>query len=274
MTALTVTPEVAMPIDLSWSVTKEIVGWIASAAGAARTRGQRRVANVVEHAGVLVAGVSRLNAVTVALLRPLVYFDPAEWDAQRRAGLVGDLILLSDETTIVPRMRTARSALRSLLVTVDDIDIKRPAAEILAMADFLFEYVPGDPYRRDAEDHDATRTAGTLIGQASMPLYGPDSLLTIALPTLLKAIRSAEQPREVSRLQRMARDLTAVVPERFRHLRGELPLDLRAPTDTEPAAGVLAPYAESMQVAFGELIGAQQRVFPEMPSPAWAFSDR
>jgi hypothetical protein len=41
-----------------------------------RKQPERRIANVVEHAGVLVAGVNRLNTQVVELIKPLAFSIP------------------------------------------------------------------------------------------------------------------------------------------------------------------------------------------------------
>jgi hypothetical protein len=125
-------------LDLTWSVVKDVVGWAASAKKAARSKAQHRIANVVEHCGVLVAGVNKLNAQVVALVGPLTYFSPAEWDIARRAELVNDLILFAEESVVVPRMRSALATLSALIVDVNDPDIARPTQQIHRFATRLF----------------------------------------------------------------------------------------------------------------------------------------
>ena len=56
---------------------------------------------------------------------------------------VSALIAFGTEETIVPRLRTSRSALRSLLVDSNDADMVRTAGNILAMADELFTFPSG-----------------------------------------------------------------------------------------------------------------------------------
>jgi hypothetical protein len=109
-----------------------------AAQNAAVNKSQRRCANVVEHAGLLVAGTTRLNAQAVQLLKPLVYFDPNEWDATARKDLVRDLILFADEHVVVPQMRASRTALQNLVHDIDDRDISIAAFVILHFANGLF----------------------------------------------------------------------------------------------------------------------------------------
>jgi hypothetical protein len=264
-----------MVIDLTWSVVKDVVEWAAAAHRAARGKHEQRYARVVEHTGVLVAGVSRLNNQVVALIGPLRYFDPAEWDSGRRAALVNDLILFADEGVVVPRMRTARSALQTIIVDVDDRDVVKPADYILEMADLLFEPA-------DLAGQESTGLTGRLldsVGPGPVMRYGarrynPDEDLHRALPELIDLIRSARTMEDIGALRAIATSLTAMEDPPVFHSRRTpgMMLSVNQKTfDRLPVRSVLAPYAAGMQDAFGRLIAAQQRVFPGLPSPAWVF---
>jgi hypothetical protein len=263
-------------LDLSWDVIKDVAAWAGAAQKAARTKAERRIANVVEHAGVLVAGVNRLNAQVVELIKPLAYFDPNEWTAEDRKQLARALILFSEESVVVPRMLVARDALRALLPDVADHDVAGPASRILDVTDWLFDSIDSDARRTEPYLHHewsldpellpVSETALVLESAVMFVRYAPDTDLDAELPNLLHLVRTAHDPDEVAMLQRLARLLTQLedpASERDRAFgvnRGDTPI-----------RSVLAPYAGRLQAIFGQLIAAQQRAFPNLPPPTWAF---
>ena len=145
-----------------------------------------------------------------------------------------------------------------------------PLDEILSMADALF---PEDNvYGRSGISPSAEDTETTvLLNSAGVDLYGPDSILVFLLPTLLTLIRSAETKSDVAELRHLAAVLTDIDLDRLGYPPSMPWMDLHSPIEQPSNRSVLAPYAAAMQAAFGRLIAAQQRVFPAMPSPAWAY---
>ena len=269
-----------MAVDLTWGVVKDVVGWAASAYKAAKGKQEQRYARLVEHAGVLVAGVSRLNRQVVALLGQLRFFEPAEWTTERRADLIRDLILFADESTVVPRMRAARSALRAVIVDVDDRDVLEPATAILELTDLLFEPAArsrsGSTGRlldhAGAAFHEMLTPAPLDLEASYSPRYQPDAYLSEVLPELIDLLRVAETKEEVGYLRALATSLTKHEDPRIVAFDGR-PTGFGSPSafGALPAHSVLSPYAAGMQDAFGRLIAAQQRVFPAMPVPTWVF---
>jgi hypothetical protein len=284
-------------LDLTWSVVKDVVGWAASAKKAARSKAQHRIANVVEHCGVLVAGVNKLNAQVVALVGPLTYFSPAEWDIARRAELVNDLILFAEESVVVPRMRSALATLSALVVDVNDPDIARPAQQIHRFATRLF--VDADALKDFFEEGNrseqgrglrprpswANRDTSVLVTTLERLAYGFDADLADALPALTRLIRSAQTERDVDELQDLAKQLMMTGRHaseygrpRLNHFPGLEPgedvydeIFETLSYDYRDMRSAIAPFAAYMQIEFGRLIAAQQRRFPEMPSPTWVF---
>jgi hypothetical protein len=264
-------------LDLGWDVVKDVVGWAGAAQKAARTKAERRISNVVEHAGILVAGVSRLNAQVIELVKPLVYFDPGEWDADSRKSLARDLILFANESVVVPRMRASRDALRALVPDLNDRDMAGPATEILEFADQLFGRAdqqqqllsrnPATLERCEPERAAFLRPDGPslILDSVGNHVYGPDHVLTSALPGLLHYVRTAQDERAANRLRRLAGALTGDVSTS--PVMGDWHIDY----GRFQGWSVLAPYAADMQAAFGRLIAAQQRAFPNLPPPTWAF---
>lgn len=259
-------------IDLTWSLVKDIAEWVRAAQQAASNKAQRRCVNLVEHAGVLVSGTALLNKQLVALVRPLTEFEPSEWSPERRAVLVTDLLQFSEETTVVPRMRVSREALRVLLVDCPDEDLRAAGDLVLNCVDHLFIV---NEQARDNARAEVSETAATgpwaLLDAVALDVYGLDYVVRYSLGPLIGSVRSAHDPWEARSVANLARDLLSLYSDDGRQdslpdLLGpaELPVDWRQ--------GVLAPYAATMQAGLGRMIAASQRSFPTMPTPAWAFS--
>jgi hypothetical protein len=239
---------------------------------------------VVEHAGILVAGETRLNAQVIELIKPLVYFDPDEWDAVSRKALARDLILFASESVVVPRMRTSRHALRALIADLHDRDVADPAADILRFSDRLFTQTDqqqkslarySEPYtgaNSELQTFENVDGPSLILASVAEHEYGPDSSLSSALPMLLAYLRGATTKGRALRLRAFAGELAGYEGRDRRLSMGQF--CATAPLcgyPRTPEQSVLAPYAADMQAAFGRLIAAQQRAFPNLPPPTWAF---
>lgn len=293
-------------IDVGWAMITQVTEWGQAAFAAARKKSEERYARVVEHAAILVSGVSTLNRRLHSLLQPLAHFDPSEWDQTRRNEHVAALIAFSSEDTILPRMRTSRSALRGLLVGSDDVDVQRVAGRILARADNLF----GDPYLPARRAFEAERGYELYPGRdppASPTGFAPGDPDDVAhalndivfaaftqrdnvsdpegtwhsgLPALLGTFRRVDlnptvpadlDPQGQTEWHRKRRSDI----DRVRTLALEL-LAVKpggghgANLPEAELQGALFPAATDMQNDLGELLAISQRVFPAMPTPPFA----
>lgn len=228
-------------MELGLDIVKGVAGWAIEARKAARTRAQRRLANVVEHAGLIVGGATRLDGRMTELIGPLRYYDHNEWPVDQRSKLIAELSAFSNESVVVPRMRSALAALEVLVPCVADMDVKGPAEEIVNNCAKLFHY---------AEMAD---NGGGLTGAVASIIaeYADDFLITDWLPDLTEGLRGGSEDSDWS--VRLA----------AKHLLD--PYRYSFEGDSHP--GMLA----LLQASFGRLTAAQQIAFPEMPPPAWAF---
>ncbi|NEA37214.1 hypothetical protein [Streptomyces sp. SID13031] len=247
-----------MIIGLSWPVLAHVAGWAVAAAKTARNKEQRRVANVVEHAGIIVSGATRLNTMLVEVLKPLQFFEPSEWDTSRRAALVSEIIILPEESVIVPRVRTSSVALETHLAHLVDVDLSRPVGEICASSKRLFRasVVAYDPLVEEDGMLRPLHVDPELLESRSLSLtrdtgapYGPEWDLGTALPKLLPLIRMADTPGDAVCLRAIAEQLISEM-------------------STDPYGTLIVP---ELQLSFGHVIAAQQRSFPEMPPPDWVY---
>lgn len=291
-------------ITVTWAAFAGIVSWGQTAYGAARKKSEQRYVRIVEHSAILVTGVTTLSRQVNALLQPLVYFDPTEWDQARRTQHVTELIAFGTEETIVPRLRTSRSALRSLLVNSNDADLVRTAGNILAMVDELFggpsaagrfdsellsqqrkqERFRDDPDLEPMALHFETTdprepdvaNAGSFVDMVAMTVnedLSGDLVYVEYLPAILDGLREvrigsteAATPEEEEEAER------AVGRVRYNAER------LLSPPELYPGArsgepvehvGMLFPWVKAMQAELGELLAVGQRAFPTLPTPAW-----
>ena len=242
-----------MPLDLGWDVVKDVVTWATAAHSAAKDWAEHRIGNVVEHAGVLVAGTNKLNSVVVQLLRPLAYFDPQEWGLEERRNLVHNLVLFVEESVVVPRMRVARQ-LRTLLPDLDDRDVVLPAGLILQFADFLFT-PPSARYSQYPSDETETlpntETSTHHVTALDSASYVYDQWLTESLPPpprLTYLIRNAQTSAEVAELRGLAEMLTSL------------------PDGTRGTMHMLESVDPSLRSAIGELVVDSREIFRKSAS--------
>ena len=226
-----------MAAELGWSILSQVASWAQEAARAARTRRQERFANLVEHTGVIVAGVRRLNAEARSILQPLMWFEPDSWSRSQREAAVNRLLRFVEDDTVVPRMRTSVAALKELWPTVDDRDTQLILRSIVSAADALWVY-------------DERLGPDQIVFLAA--LYGPDDVVRSNLRDLIPLIRKAQNEEEAARLRRLAEWL----------------LDDKRGTHE----GALAPAVAQFDEQFGRLLAQQNRLFPALPSPAWVWS--
>jgi hypothetical protein len=293
-------------IEVAWTIGTQIVAWGQAAFAAAQKKGEQRYARVVENSATLAAGVTTLNRQLQGLLQPLAFFEPAEWDQTRRTAHVNALIAFGHEETILPRMRMSRTTLRGLLVDTDDVDIRRTAGRILALADDLFDSpanvidraeqvrsdewrLPDDPapeqpvFAADTPTDYADSTS-TLIGFAVLERdeeeAHPDTGYNMYLPGLLNVLRrvrlgpgpspgvSDEDAANWHQEQQYEAD--SVRTNATKLLATKPMAGYRETAEDDDLQGVLFPAAVEMQHQFGELLAISQRVFPTMPSPTFA----
>lgn len=253
-----------MSLDIGWAVVKDLVGWIQQTRSAARGKREQRYARVIEHSGVLVAGLRGLNGRAERLVRPLVYFDASTWDQARREELTTQLMLFAHEEVILPRMRASLVALGPACNTLGDDEVTRPARRIFDITAELFEpramtlwVSPGSKkhrtlWRGSQKKSDLESvTTGDVLDAAVLGHRGDYVLGAGVLPDLIDRLRRAETDEDAVVVQKLATQL----------------LDHGANYNS-----ILAPHVNEAQSRFGELLTFQDRWFPAMPSPDWVWA--
>ena len=249
---------------MAWTVAKDLAAWIGQARAAAKSKREQRYAHVVEHAGVLVAGLRRLNSRANALLLPLSYFDPSTWDMDRRETVATNLIRFAHEDEVLPRMRASLAALGPAIAALGtDEDASAPARSIFETVERLF-VLPAPRGQGDtAYGADAGVVLDRAVGREPPPLWSETGGFFYDVESL--------QPRLEIIIDKLR---TATTSEETRMVRDFAALLLTAPADRHGVAtsqGALATHAQLTQQRFGELLGFQQRWFPTMPPPDWVW---
>jgi hypothetical protein len=270
-----------MAIEAGWAALVQITGWMQSARAAAKDRSQQRFAHIVEHAGVIVGGMRKLNSQANRLLLPLAYFDPSGWPEEKRHAWADDLVMFAHEDVILPRMRASIASLRGIYDDIDDYDVRGVVYDILDIVGQLFlptpydlrspHYLPGPEYvaryRADAEVLSSGIGAGVGLILANASSFDPDDAIRDELPELTTLLRTAQDETQAEQLRRLCRRLLDRSEEPARANRG-----VRSGR-TAPSRSALGPSAERLQSLFGALLSHQARLFPALPTPDWVWAD-
>jgi hypothetical protein len=223
------------------------------------------------------------------LLRPLMHYKARRWNAAKREKLLDELNAFANDGVIVPRMRVSLAALKSLLPDVADRDLYIPADRIARDADFLF--VSTNSLRESVEQI----YPATVVGMENMPSWAlndvplfvrcldflPDQIIDHRLAELALLLQS-ERRDAPERVRSLARDWTISVRIDseyssfvWAHLGTHTFEEITAlaqKAGLSPESEWITPCVSSLQISFGQLIAAQQRSFPGMPMPTWAFA--
>ena len=221
--------------QLGWSVAVQMATWVQEAVAAARNKREQRMAHVVANAGILVAGLRHIDRVAYKLFVPLQYFQPAGWDQVKVAEWTSNLFRLAYEDDVMPRMRSALSATRSLIAEQDDPHLQALLGRTAEIADKTCESAL-DPLM----DVERPRLSNWWDqGPLSEPLQQG------VLPNLIALLE--EPDANSQKIREIARDFI------------------------DGQAKLLRSLADEMETEFGRIIAIQQQDYPTLAAPTWVW---
>ena len=228
----------AVSIEFGWTAATAVAGWLQHAVKAARNQRQQRYAHIIGNSGVLVAGLRDIDREVHRLFLPLMYFNPQGWPEDKRQQWAERIIALANEDIILPRMRTADSALAMLAMQEAD-------PEIVGLIERLRVVDPERPHQ-PMEEQDSI---GSLLAEAAIlgQVYFVDMLIGDYIPEIVDALLGND-PADLDGISGIARVMVS-----------------------QKESGLRA-MANATETNFGLLLAHQQRVFPTLPAPTWVWA--
>ena len=242
--------------DPSWDIIKFVAGWTQQALAASESKTQQRLTNVIADAGVIVAGLRRLDREFHRLFVPLLYFD-GHWSWERRSAAADEIASFAYNNDVVPRIAGAITKLRLGSADVDK-RVVGLASDLISLAE--------ESLGAERDYH----TPSTWIESVLYFGAGPDAALRASLPEILELIRTCEGARCAARLQEVVLEALRPLPEPRRFGSSRYRSEDEYPSGMIPPSPVFHAM-ERAEVIFGALLATAQEGHPSIPVPDWVW---